>query len=138
MDRLDGYRDGLLAAGLPQPAGPVEVGDFGEESGAAATRRLLDRAPDLDAVFAASDLMAAGALRALKAAGRRVPEDVAVIGFDDIADAAFTDPPLTTVRQPLEEMTKALAEILLRRIEGLGEEDESAVCATQLVIRAST
>jgi len=111
---------------------------FGKESGARAMRELTGRAPDLDAVFVANDPMAMGALEALRSLGPRVPEDVAMIGFDDIADAAFTDPPLTTVRQPLEEMTKALAELLLRRIEGLGEEDESAVCATQLVIRAST
>ena len=101
-------------------------------------RELTEREPDLDAVFVANDPMAMGALEALRSLGLRVPQDVAVIGFDDIADAALTDPPLTTVRQPLEEMTKALAELLLRRIDGVGDEDESVVCATQLVVRAST
>jgi DNA-binding LacI/PurR family transcriptional regulator len=136
MDRLDGYRDGLLAAGLPQPAGLVEVGDFGEESGAAATRRLLDRAPDLDAVFAASDLMAAGALRALKAAGRRVPEDVAVIGFDDSAIARYAEPPLTTVRQPVEEMGRQMTRLLLAKVAGEAA-GMSVILQTELVVRAS-
>jgi len=116
----------------------VANGDFGKESGARAMRELTEREPDLDAVFVANDPMAMGALEALRSLGLRVPQDVAVIGFDDITDAALTDPPLTTVRQPLEEMTKALAELLLRRIDGVGDEDESVVCATQLVIRAST
>jgi DNA-binding LacI/PurR family transcriptional regulator len=115
VDRFEGYREAV------------------RETGGRVRQRLV-----VNGDFVANDPMAMGALEALRSLGRGVPEDVAVIGFDDIADAAFTDPPLTTVRQPLEEMTKALAEILLRRIEGLGEEDESAVCATQLVIRAST
>jgi DNA-binding LacI/PurR family transcriptional regulator len=136
MDRLGGYRDGLLAAGLPQPAELVEVGDFSEESGAAATRRLLDRTPELDAVFAASDLMAAGALRALKQAGRRVPEDVAVIGFDDSAIAAYAEPPLTTVRQPVEEMGRQMTRLLLAKVAG-GAAGMSVVLKTELVVRAS-
>jgi DNA-binding LacI/PurR family transcriptional regulator len=138
VDRFEGYRDAVREAGGRVRHRLVVNGDFGKESGARAMRELTARAPDLDAVFVANDPMAMGALEALRSLGRRVPEDVAVIGFDDIADAAFTAPPLTTVRQPLEEMTKALAKLLLRRIEGLGEEDESVVCATQLVVRAST
>jgi DNA-binding LacI/PurR family transcriptional regulator len=138
VDRFAGYRDALREAGGRVRKKLVANGDFGKESGARAVRQLTEQAPDMDAVFVANDPMAIGALEALRALGRSVPEDVAVIGFDDIADAAHTDPPLTTVRQPLEEMTQALAELLLRRINGLGEEDESVVCATQLVIRAST
>src|SRR4051794_10145960 len=88
VDRLAGYRDALDAAGLPVDEALIEPGDFGEESGRAAMARLLDRRPALDAVFAASDLMAIGALRALRAAGRVVPRDVAVVGFEDAPVAA--------------------------------------------------
>jgi DNA-binding LacI/PurR family transcriptional regulator len=137
VDRFDGYRDALREAGRRFRKVLVAHGDFGKESGAHAVRALAERAPDMDAVFVANDPMAIGALEALRSLGRRVPDDVAVIGFDDIADAALTDPPLTTVSQPLEEMTKALAELLLQRMNGLGDEDESVVCATHLVTRGS-
>lgn len=96
IDRLAGFRRGL---GRAFRARRVERGDFTVEGGEAAMQTLLDRVPDLDGVFVASDLMALGALRALKRAGRRVPDDVAVVGFDDIALAALADPPLTTIRQ---------------------------------------
>jgi DNA-binding LacI/PurR family transcriptional regulator len=118
LDRLEGYRDGLAAAGLAD-GDLVETGDFTEEGGAAAMARLLARpGPPVDAVFAASDLMAAGALRALRAAGRRVPEDVAVVGFEDSAVARYAQPPLTTVRQPIEEMGRQATRLLLARIAG--------------------
>jgi DNA-binding LacI/PurR family transcriptional regulator len=96
IDRLDGFRSELGSRYL---ASRVEHGDFTRQGGQAAAERLLARAPDLDALFAASDLMAVGALDALRRAGRRVPEDVAVVGFDDNEFAASTDPPLTTIRQ---------------------------------------
>jgi DNA-binding LacI/PurR family transcriptional regulator len=132
VDRFDGYRDAL---GAREPL--VEHGDFTVEGGEQAMRRLLERHPPLDAVFAASDPTAAGALRALRVAGRRVPEDVAVVGFDDAPVARTTEPPLTTVRQPLETMTRALTELLLRRIDGGAADDEQLVCATELVRRDS-
>jgi DNA-binding LacI/PurR family transcriptional regulator len=78
-----------------------------------------------------------GALRALSDAGRRVPEDVAVVGFDDIADARTTQPPLTTMRQPLDRMSEAMTDILLRRIDGSASYDEHAVFPTRLVRRSS-
>jgi DNA-binding LacI/PurR family transcriptional regulator len=119
LDRLEGYRDGLTAAGLAADEDLVEPGDFTEEGGAAAMARLLARpGPPVDAVFAASDLMAAGALRALRAAGRRVPEDVAVVGFEDSAVARYAQPPLTTVRQPIEEMGRQATRMLLAKIAG--------------------
>jgi len=137
VDRLDGYRD-ALAAGDPdvEPA-LVEEGDFGEESGYAAMRRLLAASPQLDAVFAASDLMAAGALRALREAGRDVPGDVAVVGFDDVPLAAHLQPSLTTVRQPLDEMSQATADLLMHRIAHPAERVKPIVCPTALVVRAS-
>jgi len=114
----------------------VVEGDFTEAGGVRAMQTLLERAPDLDAVFAASDVMAAGALRVLHDAGRRVPDDVAVVGFDDAAIAQTTDPPLTTVAQPLEDMTALMVDLLLRRIDG-DEEVDARVCDTRLVVRGS-
>jgi DNA-binding LacI/PurR family transcriptional regulator len=135
-DRLDGYLDALRAAGRGEPDGLVEVGDFREESGARAMRALLRRHPDLDAVFAASDLMAAGALGALRTAGRRVPDDVAVVGFDDSAIARWSEPPLTSVAQPIEEMGRQMARLLLARIGGEAA-GLSVILQTELVVRAS-
>ena len=100
IDRLAGLRAGLGTAGLVA----VAAGDFTRESGEGAMRQLLDAAPDLDAVFVASDLMALGALQALRASGRSVPHDVAVIGFDDSPAACYADPPLSTIRQPVVEL----------------------------------
>lgn len=137
IDRFEGYADALREANQPLRTELVEHGDFGEESGARALEALLERRPQLDAIFVANDPMAIGALGALRAAGRRVPNDVAVVGFDDIAAAASTNPPLTTVRQPLEEMTKAMAELLLVRIGDPGRGDEFVVCPTELVRRTS-
>jgi DNA-binding LacI/PurR family transcriptional regulator len=138
QDRLDGYRDGLRAVGLPAGDDLVEAGDFTEEGGAAAMGRLLERpGRPVDAVFAASDLMAAGALRTLRAAGRRVPDDVAVVGFEDSAVARYAQPPLTTVRQPIEEMGRQAARLLLAKVAG-----EAAgmhlILDVELVVRAST
>jgi DNA-binding LacI/PurR family transcriptional regulator len=137
VDRFDGYVDALRDSGRRLRKGLVENGDFSKESGARAMKALLRRTPTLDAVFVANDPMAIGALEALHVLGRRVPDDVAVIGFDDVADAASTNPPLTTVRQPLEEMTKAMADLLLRRIEDAEADGEFVVCPTHLVHRAS-
>ena len=137
IDRLDGYRDALEAAGIAVRKDLVAEGDFFEESGERETARLLARHPDIDAVFAASDLMAAGAIRALRAAGRRVPADVAVVGFDDAPIASHTLPTLTTVRQPLDEMTAAAAGLLLRRVEDASAKVGRIVFPTTLVRRGS-
>jgi DNA-binding LacI/PurR family transcriptional regulator len=138
LDRLEGYRDGLAAAGLDSDGDLAEAGDFSEEGGAAAMARLLARPGDpVDAVFAASDLMAAGALRALRAAGRRVPEDVAVVGFEDSAMARYAQPPLTTVRQPIEELGRQATRLLLARINGEAG-GMHLVLDTELVVRSST
>ena len=137
QDRLEGYRDGLAAAGLAGAGDLVETGDFTEEGGAAAMGRLLERPGDpVDAVFAASDLMAAGALRALRAAGRRVPEDVAVVGFEDSAVARYAQPPLTTVRQPIEDMGRQATRLLLAQVAGEAG-GMHLILDTELVVRAS-
>ncbi|MEU8620699.1 LacI family DNA-binding transcriptional regulator [Streptomyces sp. NPDC048623] len=146
--RLDGYREGIAAAGLDPDELLVATGDFTEEGGRRAMRALLDRAPDLDAVFAASDVMAAGARGVLREAGRRVPEDVALVGVDDSAVARLMDPPLTSVRQPIEEMGRTMARMLLRELAGesgeYGEgpagagEGAREVLPTELVVRESS
>jgi DNA-binding LacI/PurR family transcriptional regulator len=116
VDRLLGWTQALSQAGLPHDA--VEHGDFTQRSGQAATHRLLDARPDTDAIFAASDPMAAGALAALAARGLRVPEDVAVIGYDDLGLATSTQPPLTTVVQPVVQMARSAARRLIDRLAG--------------------
>jgi DNA-binding LacI/PurR family transcriptional regulator len=114
VDRLDGFRDVM---GDADPRLVVE-GDFTPAGGERAMRALLERCPDVDAVFAANDLTASGALRVLRERGRRVPDDVAVIGFDDMLPVAEqTDPPLTTVRQDIEEMGRLMARLLLRDLD---------------------
>jgi DNA-binding LacI/PurR family transcriptional regulator len=138
LDRLEGYREGLAAAGLAAADDLVEAGDFTEEGGAAAMERLLRRpGRPVDAVFAASDLMAAGALRALRAAGRRVPKDVAVVGFEDSAVARYAQPPLTTVRQPIEEMGRQATRLLLAKVAGQAG-GMHLILDVELVVRAST
>ncbi|MFI6560598.1 LacI family DNA-binding transcriptional regulator [Streptomyces sp. NPDC050534] len=139
-DRLEGFRDARVDA---DPRLIVES-DFTPAGGERAMRELLERRPDLDAVFAANDLTAAGALRVLREHGRRVPEDVAVIGFDDMLPVAEqSDPPLTTVRQDIEEMGRLMARLLLRRLghrasaEGEAGAPSSVVLPTTLVRRAS-
>jgi DNA-binding LacI/PurR family transcriptional regulator len=139
QDRLAGYRAALAGAGLAEDPALVAEGDFSEVSGLQAMRRLLAGHPDVDAVFAANDLMAIGALRALRDAGRRVPEDVAVVGFDDSPLSRVTDPPLSTVRQPVEEMGSTMADMLVRFISGADAGiHRSAVLPTELVVRASS
>ncbi|MFG2082885.1 LacI family DNA-binding transcriptional regulator [Micromonospora tulbaghiae] len=133
IERLIGYRSAITDAGLPEL---VAYGDFTRESGTAAMRELLAADPELDAVFAASDLMAHAVLRTLREAGRRVPEDVAVIGFDDIETAAYTEPPLTTVRQPIVELGRSMTRQLLRIAAG-EEVEQALVLPTELVLRES-
>ena len=116
MTRLAGYREAVEAAGVEAAEDLIAYGDFSEGSGMAAMRALLEDRPDLDAVFVASDLMAAGALRALREAGRRVPDDVAVVGFEDSPIARQTDPLLTSVYQPVEEMGRQMARLLVATI----------------------
>ncbi len=133
--RLQGYRQAVADAGVPADERLVGYGDFGEASGTAAMHRLLDARPELDAVFAASDLMAAGALRALRDRRRSVPGDVAVVGFEDSAVAGRTEPPLTTVHQSVDQMGREMVRLLLARIAG--EEARSVVLDTYMVVRGS-
>ncbi|WP_086850066.1 LacI family DNA-binding transcriptional regulator [Amycolatopsis kentuckyensis] len=135
-DRLAGYVAAVAGSGVVD-AGSVAHGDFGQASGEHAMRRLLDRRPKLDAVFVASDVMAVGVLRALRRAGRRVPDDVAVVGFDNAPVARTTDPPLTTVSQPVEALGARSAGELLALLDGTAVQPRRVVLGTTLVVRES-
>ncbi|GHJ45162.1 LacI family transcriptional regulator [Catellatospora sp. TT07R-123] len=133
LNRLEGFCDVL---GRKAAKKLIAHGDYTRNGGEAAMNELLDRVPGLDAVFVGSDLMAAGALAALRARGLRVPEDVAVGGFDDSAVAGSTHPRLTTVRQPLEQVATETVRMLLELIDG-AEQVEPVVLPTELVPRES-
>lgn len=138
VDRLQGFHDGLRQAGLRADASLEHAGDFGQESGAKAMKVLLDRHPDLDAVFCASDVMAAGALDTLRRHKRRMPEDVAVVGFDDSTIATSTAPSLSSVRQPIEEMGREMARLLLAGLDSPASGGKRVILATELIVRASS
>ena len=133
VERLRGFQEATAVAGLDASA--VEYGDFTEDSGAAAMARLLQARPRLDAVFAASDNMAAGALRTLREANRPVPGDVAVVGFNDHVLARHTAPPLTTVHQPIEQLGREMCRMLLDLIGG--GRPSPLLLPTRLVVRES-
>ena len=145
VDRLTGYRQGL---GSAFDESRIEYSDFSQEGGEAAATRLMDRFPDLDGLFAASDLMALGALKAFRRAGRRVPEDIALVGFDDIDVARSAAPPLTTVRQGTVLQGRTMARLLLAAVrpdldtsatDGLPEVRgvDRVVLPVELVVRES-
>lgn len=138
--RLSSYRLALESLNLPADPALVVVGDYEASSGREAVRQLRRQAWPFDAVVAANDLMAIGAAEGLKAAGLRVPEDVSVVGFDDMEEAAFAAPTLTTVRQPLHEQGVAAVRLLARKLREAGregEQDPHSVIASPLVIRES-
>ncbi len=138
IDRLAGYRDALSDADMDIDEGLIATGDFTQTGGEAAMERLLRERPDLDAVFCASDLMAVAALGVLQAAGRRVPEDVALVGYDDSPIATTTRPTLSSVRQPIEEMGREMVHLLAGSIEQNGRVPRRIVLTTELIARASS
>jgi DNA-binding LacI/PurR family transcriptional regulator len=138
QDRLRGYREALEAAGLPIDPALEDVGDFSLDGAAAAMRRLLERRPELDGVFVASDSMAVQALGVLQAAGRRVPDDVAVVGFDDQPIASSATPPLSSVRHPIGAMSLEMIRLLLHQIDTGDREPRLVAFPTELVVRASS
>jgi DNA-binding LacI/PurR family transcriptional regulator len=128
--RLEGYKDVVGSCEL------IVEGDYSQESGERAMESLLSRAPDLDAVFVASDVMALGVLAALRRAGRRVPEDVAVGGFGDSSAAMEARPALTTIRQPWQRISSEMVRLLLSLIGG--KPPAAVILPTELVVREST
>ena len=137
-DRLVGYRDALATAGIPFDPTIEEVADYLPDRAHMAMERLMLNHPDLDAVFVASDQMAVAALGVLAQARKRVPEDVAVIGFDDSPYALSATPSLTSVRQPIEEEGREAVHVLMREISDPQEAPRQVILQTKLMIRAST
>ncbi len=133
--RRDGYRRALEQHGIAESAELVVHAENTEDDGYRAIAALLGRGTDFDAVFAVTDMLAIGAIRALHDAGRSVPGDVGVVGFDDLPRAAFVTPPLTTVRQDFRESGEGLVRTIVGLIEG--EDVESRLTAPQLIVRES-
>ena len=138
IDRLQGYRDALIEGGMALDATLEAMGGFTPDGSVAAMQRLLAIHPDVDAVFAASDQMAASALSVITASGRRIPADVALVGFDDMAIAMSTTPHLTSVRQPIEEMGHEMARLLIESLDTADPVPRRVILATQLIRRASS
>ncbi len=136
-DRVAGYQDALEAAGLAFDPALVVEGAFDAASGYTAAGRLVADVPDLTAMFVASDIVAFGALRALREAGRRVPADISVVGFDDVPLARHFDPPLTTIRLPANALGVAAGRALVDRLAGRSTNGRTLL-PTELIVREST
>ena len=137
QERLAGFRDSMSASSLPLDDSLIVEGDFAEDSGYRGMLTLLDRRPDITAVFAASDLMAMGVIRAIRESGRAVPGDIAVVGFDDSAEAAKSVPALTTIRQPARAMGLHMATSISRLIDEPGSATSHVTLPVELVVRSS-
>jgi LacI family transcriptional regulator len=135
LDRMEGFRQALAERGRTFDEALVAEGDFSEASGYHAMQKLLAAKPD--AVFAASDIMAIGAMRAVREAGLRVPEDVAFVGFDDLPLATPPDPPLTTIRQPVYQFGTSAMEVLTDLIENGVQPARRIMMVTELIVRES-
>ncbi|MDH7485308.1 MAG: LacI family DNA-binding transcriptional regulator [Anaerolineae bacterium] len=136
-ERRRGWQAALRAAGLADQTTWWEEGDWSARSGREAMERLLARCPQVDAVFVQNDQMALGAITALRGRGLRVPEDVALVGFDDIPEAAYFEPPLTTIRQDLYELGRATVQTLLELIETPDARQCYISLKPQLIVRES-
>jgi LacI family transcriptional regulator len=137
-ERIAGYQQALDAAGIPANPGWVVEGDFQYESGYAAARQLLGADPNPSAIFACNDLMAIGACRYAHDNQLRIPQDISIIGFDDIRLAEFTNPPLTSIHQSKGRMGALAAELLLERIANGNLAFRHEIVPVQLVVRSST
>lgn len=137
-DRLAGYRAGLAEAGLPHDPALEVQGDFSIDTGHTAMGTLLGMAERPDGLFCASDEMAMGAREAIRAEGLRVPQDIAIVGFDDIRFAAFMDPPLTTMRQPAKQIGQTAMRLMIDLLEGDPAACPRHVFASDLIVRQST
>ncbi|BFU43616.1 LacI family DNA-binding transcriptional regulator [Krasilnikovia sp. MM14-A1004] len=138
QQRLEGFTSVYAEAGHPIPAERILPGDFTIACGLDGVRQAIEAGIEFDAIFAHNDLTATGAMQAVLDSGRRIPQDVAVVGFDDIPMAAHTQPPLTTVHQPLREMGEAAARTLLAHFEGSPLPNRPTVIPATFKVRAST
>ena len=142
-DRLAGYKKALEERGIPCRDEYVKVGEYKTQWGIKATNLFLEEKTDFDAIFCGNDLIAIGAVKALKDAGYKVPEDIGIMGFDDIYMAGIVDPSLTTIKQPNYEMGYRAAELLINEIETAGVSEKSGeaktiILDTELIVRQST
>ena len=138
QDRLMGYRSALAEAGIDHDPTLELPGDFDQAVSREVVERFIASGGKFDALFAASDVMALGAMSAIRRAGLRVPRDIAVVGYDDSALALFSDPPLSSVRQPIEEMGREMARAMLAQLGPSRQVPRSVVLATELVVRGSS
>ncbi len=138
MRRLQGYKDGLSAAGLPLDQALIKTGDYTAETAVKCTRDLLELDDPPTAIFAANDMSAMGVYQAVRDAGLHIPDDLSVVGFDNLRDAIFLDPPLTTVNQNVPEMGRIATEMIVKLIGGEPLEQNLHKTQTQLVVRDST
>ncbi len=137
VERLNGYRLALEAAGIPYDPTWVRYGDFDSESGYRQMRSLLEDTPPYSAVFVASDTLAYGAKAAIRERGLRIPQDIALVGFDDLPTSRFTDPPLTTVQLPAVSLALQAAEMLFCILRGEELESRQVLLDMRLVVRES-
>jgi DNA-binding LacI/PurR family transcriptional regulator len=135
--RLNAFREGLATAGIALPQTHIREGNYDPESGYEAMQALLQAQPQLTAIFGMNDMMAIGAMRAIHEAGLRIPEDIAVVGYDDMRFAAFTNPTLTTVQAPEVEVGQLAAEMLIALIQGVPLAEKCVKLSTKLVVRQS-
>ena len=136
--RLQGYMAALAEQGIEPAPQWLETGNFSHQSGLEAAKRLLNLRERPSAIFAASDRVAFGVMEAARAAGLRLPEDLSIVGYDDIEAAALADPPLTTIRPPLQRLAEAAVQELIARIENSPQQHSCIELPSQVMIRAST
>lgn len=144
-DRLEGYKIALSEKGMPHQASHVKIGEYKSQWGETAAKAFMDEGIEFDAIFCGNDLIAIGAIKALKNAKLRIPEDIGVMGFDDIYMARMVDPELTTIKQPNYEMGFSAAELLINALENTNKKANQpegevikVILDTELIIRKST
>ena len=135
QERLAGYREALQKNDINIDDSIIKFGDFTEASGYMCSKELLKQQNEVTALFCSNDEMAFGAIQAVKDLGLKIPDDISIIGFDDVPKAAYSFPPLTTVKQPLQAMGEKAAELVIQQIRASSFEKEDLFLDTQLIIR---
>jgi LacI family transcriptional regulator len=136
-ERVRGYKDALIASGIPPEDGMIQYADFDPQSGFDCMKSLLTSGREFTAAFVASDNVAMGAKSALREAGLRIPDDISIMGFDDIPWARYSDPPLTTIRLPAQKLASEACLLLMNLMTGSEPEERNLVLDTELVVRKS-
>jgi LacI family transcriptional regulator len=136
-DRLHGYEDALSEANIPVDPALICFGDFDSESGYQQMNNLLDACPDLTAAFVASDVVAFGAMAAVRERGLHIPDDISLVGFDDVPVARYVDPSLTTIQLPVVELARQAGDMLMGLINGIQPEHPQVLLEANLMIRKS-